>query len=74
MPIKKLLDQQCLAQILGLNPKTIARWRSAGKIPQPLILVGDRPYWSTQQIERWQSNENSLFQQEEHCRTLSDTV
>jgi predicted DNA-binding transcriptional regulator AlpA len=74
MPIKTLLDQKSLARLLGLNPKTIARWRSGGKIPQPFLLVANRPYWTSQQIEQWQSNDKSNVQPEEHSRTLANNV
>ncbi len=74
MPIQTLIDQKSLARVLGVHSKTISRWRSVGKIPQPFILDANRPYWSSQQIERWQLYDRSPVQPQEHTQTLADKV
>lgn len=52
-----LLDQNQLAKELGVNRRTINRWRKQNKLPPPLVDDRHRPFWSQAQISRWLSSD-----------------
>lgn len=41
-----------LAKELGVNPKTLIRWRKARKSP-PVTLIGQRVYYRRQAVKDW---------------------
>jgi predicted DNA-binding transcriptional regulator AlpA len=52
--IEPLLAIRDLCRILGVDRRTIERMRSAGRLPKPTLLVGNRsPRWSAESIREW---------------------
>jgi predicted DNA-binding transcriptional regulator AlpA len=52
--IESLLSISDLCCILGINRRTFERMRSAGRVPNPDLIVGCRsPRWLPSTIRRW---------------------
>ena len=49
---KPLLSARGVAERLGVDPKTVRRWREAGKLP-PAIDVAGVLRWRPEEIEAW---------------------
>lgn len=49
---KLLIDVKDLASILGAAPRTLWRWRSAGKLIEP-IQIGGSTRWRTEEVRDW---------------------
>lgn len=49
-----LLDAEALSGLLGIDARTLRRWRAEGRCPAPLKRVGrGRPRWSRAAVARW---------------------
>ncbi len=49
-----LLDAEALASLLGVDQRTLRRWRAEGHCPAPLKRVGKgRPRWTRAAVTRW---------------------
>jgi excisionase family DNA binding protein len=52
-PLEPMLSLAELAELLNCSRRLIDRMRSAGKMPQPDILLGRRPRWQASTIRAW---------------------
>lgn len=50
---KRLLSTEELAYYLGVSPKTVRNWRSAGKIPQEAIVPLAGVRYDKGAIDKW---------------------
>lgn len=42
-----------IAELLGVERGTVAKWRYRGVLPEPTWTVSGRPAWARDVIERW---------------------
>lgn len=54
---EKLIGRDELASLLGINKRTLDRYRSDGTIPAPSIMIGSMPRWLPSTIAAWQNGE-----------------
>jgi predicted DNA-binding transcriptional regulator AlpA len=52
-PHLQLIHKRQLAELLGVNPWTLDRWRKLGHIPLPLKLTDGTLAWRISAIEKW---------------------
>ena len=48
----RLLTAQQVADMLGINVRTLREWRHAGKFPKPTTL-GRSPRWRRRDVDAW---------------------
>jgi predicted site-specific integrase-resolvase len=46
-----LLDRKQVAILLGVSGSTIRRWYLAGQMPEPVIKMHRKRYWSAESIK-----------------------
>lgn len=52
--LPELITLQDLAAHLGINPRTLKNWITAGKIPAPSRIGNRKTYrWNVQKINKW---------------------
>lgn len=51
----QLLDSAQVAELLGVRPETIARYRSRGELPAPDVTLGRSPGWYRATITAWRA-------------------
>ncbi len=49
----RLIAKRALAQLLGVSPWTIDRWRASGTFPDPVWVSDDTPRWRIADILAW---------------------
>lgn len=60
--LPRYLDERELADMLGVSPRTLRRWREGGSGP-PFVAAGGRVRYRLASVERW-------AQQREQTRTV----
>jgi predicted DNA-binding transcriptional regulator AlpA len=50
---QRLLDVGGVAVILGVAPSTITAYLSRGRMPPPVVRLGNSPVWSRPVIHQW---------------------
>jgi predicted DNA-binding transcriptional regulator AlpA len=48
----RLVDFKAVAKMLSLSPRTVWRYRSAGRLPKPVTISGS-VRWRLADIDRW---------------------
>ena len=51
--IEPYLGLADIREITGHSARTVATWRSAGKLPRPDFQQGRRPLWKLSTIQLW---------------------
>lgn len=54
----ELIDTQQFCKLLRVSQRSLERWLSSGKLPQPVALPGRVRRWRRQDIERWMANQS----------------
>ena len=49
----QLYGQVEFAQMIGWDPRKLRTYYLRGKLPEPFAMVGDRPAWTEEQINKW---------------------
>lgn len=52
-PLRPRLTAKDIAALLQMTPKTINKWRRAGKMPPCHILPSGDTVWDPRDVERW---------------------
>lgn len=55
-PARRYLDQAGIADRLGLKAQSVRDLRERGRLPNPDALIGNRPGWLPETIDRWQAD------------------
>ena len=48
-----LLSRRDVAELMGLNVETIKYHRAAGSMPDPDLVIDDKPLWRRATIDQW---------------------
>ena len=48
-----LLSRRDIAELMGLNVETIKYHRAGGSMPNPDLVIDDKPLWRRATIEQW---------------------
>ena len=48
-----LLSRRDIADLMGLNVETIKYHRAGGSMPDPDLVIDDKPLWRRATIEQW---------------------
>jgi len=48
-----LLSRRDVAELLGLNVETIKYHRAGGTMPDPDLVIDDKPLWRRETIDGW---------------------
>jgi predicted DNA-binding transcriptional regulator AlpA len=48
-----LLSRRDVAELLGLNVETIKYHRAGGTMPDPDLVIDDKPLWRRDTIDQW---------------------
>jgi predicted DNA-binding transcriptional regulator AlpA len=48
-----LVDRRALARLLSVGVATLDRWRSSGRVPQPLVLSPACVRWRLDEVRAW---------------------
>jgi len=48
-----LLSRRDVAELLGLNVETIKYHRAGGTMPDPDLIIDDKPLWRRDTIDGW---------------------
>ena len=51
--VSVLLSRRDVAKLLGLNVETIKYHRAGGTMPDPDLVIDQKPLWRRDTIERW---------------------
>jgi predicted DNA-binding transcriptional regulator AlpA len=51
--VPPVLDRKALAELLGVNQRSVDRWRKSGRLPAPFIIGTRNPRWLTKEIVKW---------------------
>jgi len=46
-----------VAEILGVQPDTVRKYRRRGLLPEPWVVLGSGPIWKREEIEAWNEHE-----------------
>jgi excisionase family DNA binding protein len=56
------LSLKAVAKLLGLHPRTLARWIERGRFPPAARLPGGRKYWTKRDLDSWlHLNQRGMF-------------
>lgn len=53
MTADELIDVTEVAELAGVAPATIHRYKHLGQLPEPTRYAGRSPMWRRKDIERW---------------------
>ena len=53
------LNVSLLCEEFSVSRTTIYRWRTAGKIPEPDFVIGDKAYWNRSNLYTYLQNNQS---------------
>lgn len=54
MSMEERLNSDQAAEMIGIQPKTLADWRSSGRAAQPKYLkIGNRVWYRKRDVEAW---------------------
>jgi len=51
--VKVLLSRRDVADLMGLNVETIKYHRAGGTMPDPDLIIDDKPLWRRATIDQW---------------------
>ena len=58
--IRSTLNPKELAELLGVNPRTLATWRSTGRYALPYIKIGRKVLYRISDLENWMAKRIGL--------------
>ena len=48
-----LLSRRDVAELMGLGIETIKTHRARGNMPEPDVIIDDKPLWRRETIDQW---------------------
>jgi hypothetical protein len=51
--LEPLLNFDDITTFLSCGLRTVERWKAAGKLPKPDLMIGRSPRWKPETIRRW---------------------
>lgn len=51
-----LLDTTAVAAVLGITPRSVVRYSTAGRIVAPVAVLANSPVWSLPVLHRWRAS------------------
>ncbi len=57
---ERLVDQREFARRVGLTYGTIRGYRHEKRIPPPDQIIGEKPLWKVETVDRWKADRDAI--------------